>query len=610
MRRISASILLTLTLLLTAAAAPAQIVWEKYWGGPWDDGCEVRNTRDGGMIAMATYGIDSWMLRMDANGDTLWTYRVGLPIDLCAVTETFDGGFLATGVTRYNNRDVVAWRFNYRGDSLWMRIYPDSIHTEGNYSVIQLPDSGFILTGYTTDANYDMLAIRIDSLGNPLWQQTYGGPDFEGGTMPSTTADGGFVFTTTLSGAGTSKIWVVRTDSLGDTVWARTFAEPTDIGGPVPTVMADGSIWIVGWIEHSGDYDNYILRLNPNGSLIWKREYPGIGFENRAARGVIADRFGGYTFASSVDEAYGPDQEHDIALYRLDSNGVVMRMHRVGYPQDEMARYFEQAANGDYLLIGYTESFTTFGQQAYLARLNPSGCGEFLYDFSPQLQQRSCPGDTLMLDAGPGFLGYLWNDGDTNRIRPVLASDTFYVQATDSQGCPNYSNAVVVRVDPTVAFSWTATGLNVQFGTTTNPGYTLAWDFGDGNTGTGASPAHVYPASGHYWACLTYTADTCPPITICDSVSVLNPNATVPAHSPGLRIYPNPASQTASLENTTGEAIQVSIMDALGSIIHQCSIPPHSRQPLDLSEFPAGMYWLRSQSSSGEWNRLSLAVVK
>lgn len=610
MRLSPASLLLALALLLLAGSAPAQLVWEKYWGGPYDDGCEVRNTRDGGMIVMASYGIDSWMLRMDANGDTIWTYRVGIPIDLCAVTETFDGGFLATGVTRYANRDVVAWKFNYRGDSLWMKIYPDSNHTEGNYTLVQLPDSGFLISGYTNDNNYDMLALRTDSLGNTIWQKSYGGPDFEGGTMPAPTADGGFVFTTTLSGTGTSKIWVVQVDSLGDTVWTRTFSEPSDIGGPVPTVMADGSIWIIGWIEHSGDYDNYVLRLNANGSLIWKREYPGLGFENRAARGVIADRFGGYSFVGSVDEAYGPEEGHDIALYRLDSNGVVTRMHRVGHPGDDMARYFEQAGNGDYLFVGFTTSFTTFGQQAYLARLNPAGCGEFLYDFSTQLHQRSCPGDTILLDAGPGFVSYLWSDGDTNRIRPVSVTDTFYVQATDAQGCPNFSNIVTVEVEALPSFAWTVSGLTVDFQAMGNLMANYSWDFGDGGTAAGPTPTHNFPATGNYWVCLTYTVDTCPAITICDSVYVLGPNAAEETPAQGVRVYPNPASQWVTLENASGDLLELALMDGQGREVWTGSIAAFHQMDLDTRNWAAGIYRLRFTGAARQTGQRNMVIVR
>ncbi|MEY3444138.1 MAG: hypothetical protein RLZZ519_2419, partial [Bacteroidota bacterium] len=366
--------------LLLATCVQAQLVWEKNWGGPYDDACEVRNTRDGGLVVMATSGIHSWLMRLDANGDTVWTRELRLPYDFCSVTETFDGGFLTSGVTRYANRDLVAMKFDHRGDSLWLRIYPDSLHTEGTYSVFPQPDSTFLLTGYTTANGYDMLVVRIDSLGNQIWRKSYGTPDFEGGTQAALTADGGSILTTTTGNFGTY-IYVVKIDANGDTVWTRDIVEPFETGGPIPMVDAAGRIWVIGWINH-GDYNNYIVCLDSLGNRLWSREYPGIGFESRTARGILEDRFGGYSFASSIDHAYGPVAGHDIALIRIDSLGNILRMHLVGHPGDEMPRYFEQAGNGDYLFAGYSSSFVPLGTQTYIARLNPAGCGEFLYDFN------------------------------------------------------------------------------------------------------------------------------------------------------------------------------------------------------------------------------------
>ncbi|HEX2900322.1 MAG TPA: PKD domain-containing protein, partial [Bacteroidia bacterium] len=510
---------LTFMLMLAFAMANGQVVWEKTWGGPYDDGCEVRNTRDGGMVVMATSGIHSWLMRLDANGDTLWTRELRQPYDLCAVTETYDGGFLATGVTRYARRDLIAWKFDNRGDSLWLRIYPDTSYTEGSYSVFPQPDSTFLLTGYTSANGYDMLVIHIDSLGNALWRKTYGGMDFEGGTMAARTSDGGHILATTTGNANPF-IHVIKIDALGDTVWTRNLVEAHGTGGPVPMVAADGKIWLIGWMDHV-DYNNYIACLDASGNRLWSREYPGIGFESRTARGIIEDRFGGYSFSCSIDHAYGPAAGHDIALMRIDSLGNVTGMHRLGHPRDEMPRYFEQANNGDYLFLGFSSSFAPIGQQTYLARLNPAGCGEFYYDFDTIRIRSVCAGDTLLLDAGPGFASYLWSDGDSRQIRPILQTDTFFVQATDSLGCLHHSNAVWVEVQPLPSFTWQPIGnLGIQLDGTAAPGSTVFWTFGDGATGNTPDPTHIYAAAGDYVVCLSAALDSCTPVLVCDTVTV------------------------------------------------------------------------------------------
>ncbi len=87
-------------------------IWTKIYGGVLDDhGWSVRETNDNGYIVAgftASFGAggeDIWLLKTDANGDTLWTktyggsgYDLGL-----SVQQTFDGGYIIVGT---KNGDV------------------------------------------------------------------------------------------------------------------------------------------------------------------------------------------------------------------------------------------------------------------------------------------------------------------------------------------------------------------------------------------------------------------------------------------------------------------------------------------------------------------------
>lgn len=57
---------------------------------------------------------------------------------------------------------------------------------------------------------------------------------------------------------------------------------------------------------------------------------------------------------------------------------------------------------------------------------------------------RLCTGDSVALDAGRGFVKYLWDDGDTNRIKVVRDAGVFRVLVTDSAGCSAESPVVNV----------------------------------------------------------------------------------------------------------------------------------------------------------------------
>jgi PKD repeat protein len=56
---------------------------------------------------------------------------------------------------------------------------------------------------------------------------------------------------------------------------------------------------------------------------------------------------------------------------------------------------------------------------------------------------------------------------------------------------------------PIVAFSWSATGLDVQFRNQTKNAVSWTWLFGDGSISTARGPSHTYRAPGTYAVTLT-----------------------------------------------------------------------------------------------------------
>jgi PKD repeat protein len=71
---------------------------------------------------------------------------------------------------------------------------------------------------------------------------------------------------------------------------------------------------------------------------------------------------------------------------------------------------------------------------------------------------------------------------------------------------------VTINDVPELTASFTENLLSVQFNSTANFADNIAWNFGDGNTSTLASPTHTYAAAGNYTATVTAT-------NVCGSVS-------------------------------------------------------------------------------------------
>ncbi|MBM3331189.1 hypothetical protein FJY68_04965 [candidate division WOR-3 bacterium] len=155
-------------------------IWTKTYGGAnRDDGAQVILTSDGGYIMAASTQSrgagqsDAWLLRLDSNGDTLWTRTYGGADydEVYGVDTTADGGFIFTGQTRSfgaGGEDVWLLRTNSSGDTLWTRTFGGAGSDLGAV-VIETPDLGFAVMGFTNSygaGGYDLYMIKTDANGS------------------------------------------------------------------------------------------------------------------------------------------------------------------------------------------------------------------------------------------------------------------------------------------------------------------------------------------------------------------------------------------------------------------------------------------------------------
>ena len=133
-----------------------------------------------------------------------------------------------------------------------------------------------------------------------------------------------------------------------------------------------------------------------------------------------------------------------------------------------------------------------------------------------------CDGDTLYLefiDNGnwEDECGYTLTDPNGIVVSSVAGGSM--TPGIKYQGSANCSSPCPA---PTPAFTSTATFLSVDFDATTSTGaaLTYSWDFGDGNTGTGDQPTHLYGAGGSYAVVLTATDSCGQSVTETDTILV------------------------------------------------------------------------------------------
>ena len=153
-------------------------------GSDW--GTSILQTADGGYVIGGTYStdstsldVDAYIIKTDANGDTLWTRTYGGSGNEFgqSLTKTSDGGYVLGGYTDgfgSGSYDAFLLKVNASGDTVFTRAFGGSNDDEAN-CVFQTNDGGYALSGQTNSfgkGDYDFYFIKTDISGNSSCYQT------------------------------------------------------------------------------------------------------------------------------------------------------------------------------------------------------------------------------------------------------------------------------------------------------------------------------------------------------------------------------------------------------------------------------------------------------
>ncbi len=257
-----------------------------------------------------------------------------------------------------------------------------------------------------------------------------------------------------------------------------------------------------------------------------------------------------------------------------------------------------------------------------LYALNDCGTGDTLTlpirvcdTLTPQ-QSFTVYSDSLVFDAsGSNANSFRWDFGDgstdTNRMGSYVyaLSGTYTVSLTVYNLCGDsatVSQSVQICGAPKADWTYTVlppvnNGLRIQFDASASTNASsYAWDFGDGNTGTGVNPIHIYVTPGlFYYVKLTVT-------NACNNTHAWGWNlyAIGLEEQDGItkvEVYPNPADDVLMIEWDAEqfEMQSLYLRDASGRILQQVK-PDQSPYQWDVSRLPAGTYFLEMTHRHGQ----------
>lgn len=250
--------------------------WEKCYGGTSIDSFNyIQTNSEGGYFVCGTsmsgisgnkttasFGFtDSWVYKLDANGNKAWEKAFGgtggegaLCVDATRDGGCVIGGPSSSGVNgnktspNYGGNDYWIIKLDTDGNKQWENSFGGT-SSDTLVKLLQTPDDGYILGGYSssgisgnkTSPNYggsDFWVIKLDSGGNKIWEASLGGNTNEELRGLTLTSDGGYLLggysASSVSGNKTTQnfggadFWLVKLDTSGNKVWDQTFGGTND----------------------------------------------------------------------------------------------------------------------------------------------------------------------------------------------------------------------------------------------------------------------------------------------------------------------------------------------------------------------------------------------
>lgn len=290
---------------------------------------------------------DTFVLKLDTNGDFLWVKQVEGSSGGRAIARDANGHLYVTGsfngtpdfdpgagvqnLTSAGTNDVFVLKLDGNGNFMWVkqsgstaydRGYSITIDAGGNVLVAGIFqetvdfDPGTGVQNLTSNGSYDIFIQKLDANGNFLWVKQAGSSDYDFVRGMKMDANGNIYITgafretadfdpgsgeQNLTSLGESDIFIQKLDANGDFLWVKQMGGIADDYGMDITTDINGNIYTTGYFEETVDFD------------------PGMDVENLTSAG--ASDFFVHKLEGSLVNLYEPAENTAFTLYPNPTKG-------------------------------------------------------------------------------------------------------------------------------------------------------------------------------------------------------------------------------------------------------------------------------------------------
>jgi hypothetical protein len=328
-----------------------EVIWEHTYGGEGYQGGQSATWADDGSLLIVgvvdtgdANSIDAYLLKVDAEGNELWSQAYGGPLDeyAGAIGQTPDGAYIlggnivdpndiiadpgAAGYGGFEGRsNLCLFKVDAGGNEIWSRVYESEQNILASGGALT-PDGGFLLLATIThfpDPDDDILLTKVDGNGDEVWSRTWTEDKCNPYDLVQTT-DGNYLITASYvpAGPGDAKedFLFIKIDPDGNEIWRSTFGHPDMIDyGVVLTPAAGGGYVAVG--EQTRDHytweaDIKLVKIDEDGKLVWERARTA---SHTMFSAILQHPDGGFVVAGGMSR----DSMFNIVLIKTDHQGQV-----------------------------------------------------------------------------------------------------------------------------------------------------------------------------------------------------------------------------------------------------------------------------------------------
>lgn len=352
---------------------------------------------------------DAYVININTDGTVNWQRGVGSQSAgtqdvFYSIAKTTDGGYIAAGVAyetaaNSNSRDAYFVKLNGSGTVQWTRTIDTDDNYDWAYQVIQTSDGGYAFAGYNVVSTYG---------------QTFSG---------KLDATGAVTYTRHIGAGATVDV------NAGEEAYGI-------VQNPDGTYVLAGYTGISGT---AGADDIYLVKLNTDFTVNttgWPRRLGSTGNDN--AYGMIYTSDNKYVVVGST--ASPPASGTDVYIAKLNTDGTTAWEHTIGGAGTDVGNAVVEAADGGYVIAGYTNSFGETGgasNDAYIVKFSSAGTLQWTRTVGAGNREYA-NGICLTSDGGFAIAGYRRNDPDSDIMLIKIDSN-----GNISPSCTNSSGGAV-----------------------------------------------------------------------------------------------------------------------------------------------------------------------